>query len=431
MQSIAPPGQRDLDFDTRERLHALTELLIEADDTACDEYGDFLAVQERRLDLSLLEAQLATCYQGKRILVTGGTGCIGSTLIRELTRCFGADIYCLYSRDNSFDPVPGVVYIDVDICDEELTVSAIREVNPQVIFHCAAQRSPMLAEREVGRTVMTNVIGTRNVLRGAREVEPERFIHTSTGKAMRYYTTDIYAASKKICEWLVQVYAAEGRPAGLARFTHVVDNAVVLETVQAQMDDPNGLVRCHGADIAFYVQSAIESAQLLMVAGVVAEPRLKAVAIRSLGEPARLLSMLLGKLQSGLTSDHPPIYLSGYDKGYEKGNPPGLYNPMTAADLSPLINAIEALSATELEEVPEIDQFHLALPTGDYIERIVDGLEWVCRNDEPLKIAAELAGAVKEEAEAMFSLCPEPLFTQLNKMATQGGVALPCSRSSN
>jgi NAD(P)-dependent dehydrogenase (short-subunit alcohol dehydrogenase family) len=436
MRLVAPPGQFDLDDETRTELIRLTHELMAADTAAVAEYRRFLGVRDRELDLSGIQDELRETYGGKRILVTGGTGCIGRALIAQLKLCGPAEIFAISRGRRPYEPIPGVTYVQVDVSQLDDLLLAVASTRPDVVFHLAAQRSPWLAERAVEETVMTNVIGTRNLLRACRAAEVKRFVHSSTGKAMRYYTSDIYAASKKLAEWLVHVYAAEGAMAGAARFTHVVDNGVILQKIQEAIDDAGGptgsVLRIHEPDINFYIQSAVESAQLLLLAGIGTElGRLRMVAIRCLGDPAPLLSVTCGKLsQDAAGLDCPPIYLSGYDKGYERGNPPGLYDPMNAADFSPLINAIEAAGADEDPGVSSVDRFHLSLPTdGTTVDRLADELADACAVGNAPAVAELLAEAGKVLAGAMFDECPAGLFARLERMATQAGVPLPCERS--
>ena len=428
MLSVAPPGQRDLDLKTRDALLDLTGLLLEADDSATQEYQRYIDLRHRQLDLSAINDDLRAAYEGRRILVTGGTGCIGQALIRQLDLCPPALVVSLSLRQHEpHVPHPDVVYLSADITNASDVMDAFEATQPDVVFHLAAQRSPWLAEREVEETVMTNVIGTRNVLRACREFEVATFVHAPTGTAMRYTTTAISAASKMVAEWWVQEYAAEGRLTGAARFTHVVDNGVILTKLQEAMDDPRGVARVHDPDIQFYVQSAVESAQLLLLAGLTEQPdRLRMVAIRCLGDPARLLSMTLGKI--GRSSVFPPVYFAGYDKGYERGNPPGLYDPLTAADLSPLINAVEAQSAGALAGAPAVDSFNLSLPVVGQAEELADQLQRECLTGTPTSVAAELARAGRVLAQAMFEQCPQDLLTRLDRLAQRAGVALPYSR---
>jgi NAD(P)-dependent dehydrogenase (short-subunit alcohol dehydrogenase family) len=434
MREVAPPGQLELSFSVREELTRLTRQLIETDCDAMPEYRRFTGIARRELDLSQIPSELHDAYAGKRIVITGGTGCIGQALIGQLQRCNPAHIYSISRGHRPDKPRPGVTYLHADVSDLDSLLLAMAGARPDVVFHLAAQRSPWLAERAVEETVATNVIGTRNVLRACRAIQVPRFVHSSTGKAMRYYTTDIYAASKKMAEWLVHSYAAAGQNAGAARFTHVVDNGVILQKIQEVIDNPEpGVLRIHEPDIQFYVQSAIESAQLLMLAGLNQQPcQLGMVAIRSLGDPISLLSLACGKLKAdSAPARYSPIYLSGYDKGYERGNPPGLYDPMTAADFSPLINAIEAAAATEESGVPAVDRFSLSLGReAAVVDSIVDQFADECEAGDAPAVAEHLAAAGKLLAASMFAECPPVLFEKLRKMANRAGVPLPCERIS-
>jgi NAD(P)-dependent dehydrogenase (short-subunit alcohol dehydrogenase family) len=434
MSQAVPPGQASLDFRSRDELRWLTGLLLDADIEAEPEYERYRQITRRGLDTNPVREQLRQVYAGRRVLITGGTGCIGSVLTREILDYDPAEVFCIYAMHDDFEPVPGVVYVEIDIRDEAATRDVIRRMRPDVVFHCAAQRSPWLAEREVSRTLLSNVVGSRSVLRAARDVDAERVIHASTGKAMRYYTTDVYAASKKMAEWLVADYASEGRQASVARFTHVVDNAVLLARVDDALTRPDGVIRVHDPDIAFYAQSAQESAQLLTLAGLTNEPGaaetpLEGVAINSLGAPVSLLDVVIGRIKARARDDDATIYMSGYDRGYEPSNPPGLYDPANASDLTPLVNAIEARTATEHASSDNVDRFDVALPPSKgKVDRLVDGIDRACSHGDALDASAELARATKDLADAMFRTCPEDLFKRIHTMANHANSSLPTTR---
>jgi FlaA1/EpsC-like NDP-sugar epimerase len=86
MRAAAAPGQASLDEEAVRELRSLTESLIAAKAGAYEEYGRFQAIGHRALCLP--EQQLDQWLRGAVVLVTGGTGCIGSTLMAQLaTRC--------------------------------------------------------------------------------------------------------------------------------------------------------------------------------------------------------------------------------------------------------------------------------------------------------------------------------------------------------
>jgi Predicted nucleoside-diphosphate sugar epimerases len=228
MQRIAPPGQDSLDSVTHERLRALTDALLSVDNgQAAAEHNRFNSVKQRGLELSTdrLHEQLA----GKTILVTGGTGCIGTALLEEL-RQFNPGRVISVSRGVTVPTreVPGTEYVHADLRDKDGIESVFEATKPDIVYHLAAQRDPSLAETEIARTLSTNITGTRHLIDAARKVGTPQIVYASTGKALRPYTPDTYAASKKASEWLMADAAAAGDiVASGVRFTHVVDNSII------------------------------------------------------------------------------------------------------------------------------------------------------------------------------------------------------------
>ncbi len=82
MRAVAPAGQTGLDQAVLQRLRELTQTLITVKEGAAEEHARFLGIGER--GLCLPEAQLSAWLSGATVLVTGGTGCIGSTLMAQV-----------------------------------------------------------------------------------------------------------------------------------------------------------------------------------------------------------------------------------------------------------------------------------------------------------------------------------------------------------
>ena len=246
-----------------------------------------------------------------------------------------------------------------DVRDRAAMDRLIGEVKPDLVFHVAAQRDPGLAEAQVHRTVSTNVLGTRNVLTAAAEAGVPQVVCASTGKAMRSYSPDIYTASKRAAEWVASVVPANSEmlcPAG--RFTHVLDNSIIYKRLLSWADEADGaVIRLHSPDIAFYVQSALESAQLLPLACLGSRRgEFRVHAISDLGWPVSLLDLALAVLARSDSAT--PIYFSGYDRGNEEIPFPGLYDPMSAADVGPLLNTFEAGAVVD-SPCPTLDAFRV------------------------------------------------------------------------
>jgi hypothetical protein len=342
MREAAPPGRQSLDPRVLGELSSLTQSLIAARPDAAEEAARFVALRQRSIPMPA--AALAGWLGGATVLVTGGTGCIGSALMTQLAQC-GPRRLVSVSRGttNRWPRAAGVTYARADVRDRGALAAVFSEVRPDVVFHLAAQRDPGLAERNVHHTVTTNVLGAAEVIRAAEEYGVAHVVFASTGKALRPYSREVYTASKRAAEWLMCHAARSGRATySAARFTHVVDNSIVYDRLLGWC--ASGVVRLHDANIMFYAQSALESAQLLLTAGLSARPGcLRAHALTNLGWPVSLLDLALGELAR--SGSQAPLYFSGYEPGYEAMPFPGLYDPQTAGEVSPLLNAFEAAVA--------------------------------------------------------------------------------------
>lgn len=374
LRRAAPPGQVELDERVVQRLAAITiELGHHHRQRALETFARFIATTDRGL-MPFDEAALRR-LRGETILVTGGSGCIGSALLDELAKLQPTRLVSIArGMSQPLRRVAGVEYIEVDITSRDAVDLLFADLRPTVVFHLAAQRNPELAERAVARTISTNVFGTECLVSSARRHGVRLFVYASTGKALRFYTPDVYAASKKVGEWLVSREGSESAMAcAIARFTHVVDNSIVRRKI-VNWSFNGSPVRLHGPNVAFYLQSAREAAQLLISAALEAEngtPLMQA--IRNLGEPADLLDLALGiGLALGQIS---PLYLSGFEAGYEEQPHPGLYDPLYSIEFSPLLNGLEAADGAPSTVSPEIDRVEIGLTEDQRVFECLEVLE--------------------------------------------------------
>jgi Polysaccharide biosynthesis protein len=401
MVHAVPARKASLDQAEVARLRELTGELIAAKPEALTEYARFLDVKRR--GLCLPETELNQRLGGVSVMVTGGTGCIGSTLMAQLAqRRPGRLVGVSRGVTTGWPRQAGAEYLVGDARDRARIDEIIAQVRPDVIFHVAAQRSPALAEVDVHGTVTTNVLGARNVLTAAAAAGVPQVVCASTGKALRPYSPEMYTASKRAAEWVATTAAASGDLlVSAARFTHVIDNSIFYERLLDWADagtgagnSPGGaaevaVVRLHGPSIAFYAQSALESAQLLLLACLGARPReFRVHAITDLGWPVSLIDVTLGVLAS--KRSRTPVYISGYDPGYEEVPFPGLCDPATAGDVSPLMNAFEAAALVD-SPCPMVDAFKLEMAPDGVDPKLLAALDSVCgRTREAAKVRAAL-----------------------------------------
>ncbi len=422
MRAAVAQGRRELDAREVRLLAGLTRRLVAARPEASEEYRRFNKVRERALSLSAKRS--AEWLAGRSVLVTGGTGCIGSMLVEQLAALGPAHLVAV-SRGQSAPRrrITGTEYVHADIRDRDRISALFESVRPQIVFHVAAQREPARAEVEVHRTITTNVIGTRNVLEAARRHGASHVVCASTGKALRPYSPDVYAASKRAAEWLMARTAAQSDlVVSGARFTHVVDNSIIADRLRRWCAAAAGsaVIRLHSAEIDFYVQSALESAQLLLGSGLASRAgSVRMHTIRDLDWPVNLLDLTVGMIVE--TRSDAPIYISGYESGYESEAFPGLYDPRTAGGVSPLINAFEAATVVP-DACAEIDAFELRPPSDD-----AEALAALTRLEEACEVTTQ-ADALRGPFEALSVALLDTTLRDVPKPALSRAIDLATAR---
>lgn len=365
LRAVTTPAVPVLDDHTHRRLRAVTdELLATRAEIGLEELDRFEQTRERGLAVD--HDRLAALHAGRTVVVTGGTGCIGAEVTRQVA-AYGPGRLVVLSRGRhtAGQPHPAAEYRRVDLRDAGAVRDVLTEVQPDLVYHLAAQHDPGLAERLVTETLATNVGGTANVIAACTELselrdaqDPLRLACASTGKALRPFTPDIYAGSKKATEWLLRYACTDaGAPSRLplsaVRFTHVVDNSIIHRRL-AQWCADGEPIRLHDPGSMFYLQSAREAAELLLTSALDARPgELALSAIRDLGWPVALLDLAIGMLaRTGSTS---VLQCCGYEAGYEKRPYPALYDPLVSGERSPLFSALEAFRLQDAPSSPAVD----------------------------------------------------------------------------
>jgi nucleoside-diphosphate-sugar epimerase len=318
----------------------------------------------------------------KTVLVTGGTGLIGSRLIQKLTRYEPAKIISIARGVTPpFALSDGVDYLTSDIRDAQTLNEIFTEVQPDVVFHVAADKYNHDAEFRARHTLTTNIAGMQNVISAAENSGVCHFIYASTGKAARPFSPDIYASSKKTGEWLLSRVAEQGdMSCSAVRFTHVVDDSNVRRKIHEQID-VGGPVKLQSPETSMYIQSVCESADLLLNAAAESDiGPLTLQAIRDLEMPINITDLGLGAIAK--SERLVPIYFCGAQKGYEDKPWPGLFDPMTAGDVTPLFCSLEASQAFPSAACPQVDRFPLQIGVTAALEQSLSDLLQACGSTE-------------------------------------------------
>jgi FlaA1/EpsC-like NDP-sugar epimerase len=253
--------------------------------------SDLLGRRPVRTDV----AAIAGRFSGKRILVTGAGGSIGSELCRQLHR-FGPSELSMVDRDESALHETQLELYGRALLDSDETVLAdirdvrrVREVfekfRPQIVFHAAALKHLPLLERYPAEAVKSNIWGTYAVLEAAAAVGTECFINISTDKAA--YPASVLGYSKRITERLTAYMA--GRDGGSylsVRFGNVLGSrGSVLGALSAQARAGGPLTVTH-PDVTRYFMTADEAVQLVLQAAVIGGSG--EVLVLDMGAPVRI-----------------------------------------------------------------------------------------------------------------------------------------------
>jgi FlaA1/EpsC-like NDP-sugar epimerase len=247
----------------------------------------------REVATSVLD--VAGYIAGRRVLVTGAGGSIGSELCRQLVG-FGPSELLMLDRDESALhavtlSMDGRALLDspnlllADLRDEERIGHLMRTRRPEVIFHAAALKHLPLLERNPGEGVKTNVRGTELLLELACEIGVEHFINISTDKAAD--PTSVLGYTKRLAERLTAHHARRTGAAYLSvRFGNVLGSrGSVLEAFAKQIA-AGGPITVTDPEVTRYFMTVGEAVQLVVQAGAVGKPG--EVLVLDMGEPVRI-----------------------------------------------------------------------------------------------------------------------------------------------
>jgi len=335
---------------TSEQLIDLTEKLIKLYD-AQGRLDENPLDPSRKRQLSLPSTAISALLSGKSCMVTGGLGCVGSKLVQHLLNHSPEKIIVVdkLSKEESPYKLPNssrITIVQADILNEQKLEQLFSEHLPEFVFHTAAQRDPGFAEKNIEETVKTNILGTLNVLT-ACEKSPSvsQCVFSSTGKASRYYTTEIYAATKKICEMLLDSFSREGsKKYSMVRFTHIVDNSLMDEQLKefAQTADR---IAIHSPGKFVTAQNVDEAARLMQNALIYAEEgKAKFLLVKNLEWPVESLELALYYIKTFKRKI--PIVFSGNPKGYGEKFFRGQLDWKNPLELNLLINVYENRNRT-------------------------------------------------------------------------------------
>jgi FlaA1/EpsC-like NDP-sugar epimerase len=244
------------------------------------------------------ETQLAQFLAGKRVMVTGAGGSIGSELAHQVARFDPARLllveraeFALFETDSELRrsrPEIDIVPLVADICDETRMRPILATYQPQVVLHAAAHKHVPLMEANPGEAIKNNILGTRLLGELAGEHGVETFVMISTDKAVK--PSSIMGATKRVAELVIQDLAKRYPTRYEAvRFGNVIGSAGSVVPIFREQIRRGGPVTVTHPEMQRYFMTIPESAQLVLQAGAMGEG--SEIFILDMGEPVRILDL--------------------------------------------------------------------------------------------------------------------------------------------
>ncbi|MEW1913797.1 SDR family NAD(P)-dependent oxidoreductase [Kitasatospora sp. NPDC085895] len=269
-----------------------------------------------RLDLTAAASRFA----GRRILVTGAGGSIGSELCRQLHRLHPAALVMLDRDESALHAIQlalhGRALLDsdetvlADIRDAARISEVFAQARPEIVFHAAAVKHLPLLERYPSEALKTNVTGTLNVLRAAAACGVQSFVNISTDKAAD--PVSVLGTSKRITERLTAHMADQAPGTWVSvRFGNVLGSrGSLLDSLSAQIA-AGGPVTVTHPQVARYFMTATEAVQLVLQAVTVGHSG--EVLVLDMGEQVRIAD--LARRMTATASHRVEIVFTGLRPG--------------------------------------------------------------------------------------------------------------------
>lgn len=247
---------------------------------------------------------IASHLEGKRVMITGAAGSIGSEIMRQVA---SFNPYKLILVDQAETPLHDIrlelqdSWRDIDAAtiiasiENQSRMEAIfKEYKPQYIFHAAAYKHVPMMEDNVSEAIQNNVAGTKIIADLAVKYGAEKFVMVSTDKAVN--PTNVMGCSKRICEIYVQSLAKKLQKEGIkstqfitTRFGNVLgSNGSVIPRFKEQIKHGGPVTVTH-PDIIRYFMTIPEACRLVLEAGSMGNGG--EIYIFDMGKPVKILDL--------------------------------------------------------------------------------------------------------------------------------------------
>jgi FlaA1/EpsC-like NDP-sugar epimerase len=257
-------------------------------------YEDLLGREPVRLE----KEKIGQYLEGKRVLITGAGGSIGSELCRQIARYNPASLILLdRTEKNLYDLEMDmwrhflyIKYVPVlgDIRHKGEIKAIFEKYGPEVVFHAAAYKHVPMLEINPWEAIYNNILGSKNVLEIAHDSGLERFVLVSTDKAVN--PTNVMGASKRVTELIMQAHVNSGPTKLMAvRFGNVVGSSGSVIPLFKKQIELGGPVTVTHPEVTRYFMTIPEAAQLILQAGTMGKGG--EIFVLDMGTPVKIVDL--------------------------------------------------------------------------------------------------------------------------------------------
>ena len=249
--------------------------------------------------------------KGKKVLVTGAGGSIGSELCRQISELNPEELILLDIYENNVYDLQQELLRKHDNLNLKVLIASVRDkkrmeeifinYQPEIVFHAAAHKHVPLMEDSPCEAIKNNVFGTLNVAQMADKYDVKRFVLISTDKAVN--PTNIMGATKRCCEMIVQTLDRSSKTEFVSvRFGNVLgSNGSVVPLFKKQIEE-GGPVKVTHPEITRFFMTIPEAVSLVLEAGAIANGG--EIFVLNMGEPVKILDLAKNLISlSGLEPD--------------------------------------------------------------------------------------------------------------------------------
>ena len=245
---------------------------------------------------------LKNFYTGKRVLVTGAGGSIGSEICKQVLALGAAHVSLIDHSELALYEIDRAIKLEFPnngsgdrahpfLCSvrrKERIAAVVAQQKPDVIFHAAALKHVPMVELNPSESVLTNVLGTQYVIDAAKAAGVKQLVLISSDKAVA--PSSLMGATKRLAEHLIRTQISDTHQACVVRFGNVLGSTGSVVPLFKSQIERGGPITLTDRDVERYFMTIFEAVQLVLTAAMTnaGTPEHSGLYILEMGRPVKI-----------------------------------------------------------------------------------------------------------------------------------------------